>query len=216
MDRFMLWMSIRNKRVDGLWVGVWDETVDTELVWGRVEGALSLIKTYDRVRYGRLIRDVERVWVCLIPSGGVAAYNGSIRTCQLDTRFVLSETSTPEVVASAIVHEATHARLRRCGIGYEEGVRARVEAVCFRREIAFTAKLPNGQEARDLAERYLEFYAADEHWTDAAVSERYVEDGMSTMRYIGIPEWLVWLLPTILTLRRRVRALTRSGRQHTR
>jgi fructose-1,6-bisphosphatase/sedoheptulose 1,7-bisphosphatase-like protein len=100
----MLRLSIRSKRVDGLWVGVWDERADTELVWRRLEGALSLIKTYDRVRYERLVRDIERVWVCLIPSGDLAVYNESICTCQLDTRFVLSETSAPEVVASAIVH----------------------------------------------------------------------------------------------------------------
>jgi hypothetical protein len=190
MDRLMLRLSARSKRVDGLWVGAWDERADTELVWRRVEGALSLIKTYDRVRYDRLTHDIERVLVCLLPSGGLAAYKESIRTCQLDTRFVLSETSTPEVVASAIVHEATHARLKRCGIGYDEELRARVEAVCFRREIAFAAKLPIGEEVRDLAERCLEFYAADEYWTDAAFGERYTESAMATMRHIGAPEWL--------------------------
>src|SRR5713101_6929819 len=102
----------------------------------RVEEALRLIKTYDRVRYNRLIRDLERVWVTLLP-GYPACYDHSIRACELDTRYVLADTSQPEVIASTIVHEATHARLRRSGIGYEEDLRPRVEAVCYRAQIAF-------------------------------------------------------------------------------
>ena len=63
--------------------------------------------------------------------------------CVIDERFVVDEGTTPEMIASVIVHEATHARLFRMGIGYEEGRRARVEQVCLRRELAFAAKLPD-------------------------------------------------------------------------
>ena len=50
----------------------------------------------------------------------MASFNHSLNACQLDERFVLDEKSGPELIASVIVHEATHARLMRCGIGYEE------------------------------------------------------------------------------------------------
>jgi hypothetical protein len=48
---------------------------------------------------------------------------------------VLAETSSAELIVAAIVHEATHARLSRRGIGDDEN--ACVEAVCLRRELAF-------------------------------------------------------------------------------
>ena len=81
--------------------------------------ALGLIKTYDRIRYDRLLRDLDRIFIRVLPSS-IASFNHSLNACQLDERFVLDEKSGPELIASVIVHEATHARLMRCGIGYEE------------------------------------------------------------------------------------------------
>jgi hypothetical protein len=54
----------------------------------KVEQSLILIKTYDRRRYERLRRDLERILVHLL-SGDVARFNPSLRACELDTRFVL-------------------------------------------------------------------------------------------------------------------------------
>ena len=59
----------------------------------------------------------------------------------LDERFVTNPETTIERIASVIVHEATHARMERCGIGYAEDQRARIETVCFRRELAFAVRL---------------------------------------------------------------------------
>jgi hypothetical protein len=171
-----------------------------------VEKALSLIKTYDRRRYDRLLRDLERVCIRAIPIG-IGNYSASINGCELDTRFFLAETTSPEVIASTIVHEASHARLRRCGIGYEQDLRARVEAVCFRREIVFAAKLPNGQEVRELAERSLDFYSADEYWTDAASRERYVQGAEEVLRHLGVRPWLARIALSLL--RRRMRKSAR-------
>ena len=117
----------------------------------RVEAALRLIKTYDRIRYDRLIRDLDRIWVKVLPAS-IASFNHSLNACQLDERFVLAEKSSPELIASVIVHEATHARLMRCGIGYDAALRVRVEKVCLRRELAFAAKLPNGEQIRAQAD----------------------------------------------------------------
>lgn len=159
----LLLRSSRGRRVDGLWIGSLDD--DAEPVLHRVEEALNLIKAYDPLRYKRLIRDLERIWVTMIP-GGFGNFDESIWACVLDRRHVLSEKISLERIAAWIVHEATHARLRRCGIGYDgKELRARVEAVCFRRERAFAAKLPNGNELSELADRYLEFYGDREQWT---------------------------------------------------
>jgi hypothetical protein len=109
----------------------------------------------------------------------------------LDTRFVRADTTLPEMIAATIVHEATHARLARRGIGYEEKLRPRVEAACERRELAFAAKLPHGDKVREQAERTLEFIArGHEVLTARAIRERKVEGGVEAFRHLGTPRWL--------------------------
>ena len=128
-DRLLLRLS-DNRRVDGLWIGFGGEK-QPEPALGRVEEALRLIKIYDRVRYDRLIRDLERVWVRPLP-GAVGAFSYSLGACLLDQRFVLAETSLPEMIAATIVHEATtpgsfDAALvmrKTCGLGWRQSVSA--------------------------------------------------------------------------------------------
>lgn len=170
--------------IDGLWIGYWGK--DTE--FRRVEEALGLIKTYDRVRYDRLIRDLKRIWVVPLV-GALGTFTPAIASCKLDPRFVLAE--PPEMIAAVIVHEATHARLRRWGIGYhQEEERARVEAVCVRRELAFAAKLPNGERVREQAVQALEWCANPEFWSNASFRERYRSAAAQTLSYVGFPHWL--------------------------
>ena len=120
------------------------------------------------------------------------------------------------MIASTIVHEATHARLMRCGIGYETELRARVEAVCARRELAFANKLPNGAQVRESAERILELCAADDgYWSNTAFEERHVEGSIEAMRHLGAPDWLVRVFLIFrslnLSIRRGIRAMTRRS-----
>jgi hypothetical protein len=185
-DRLMLWLS-SGRRVDGLWLGTYFQK-NAEEVMRRVEEALRLIKRYDERRYKRLISDLDRVWVRLVP-GALGKYTHSLRACELDERFVLSNTSLPEVIAATIVHEATHARLWRCGIGYAENIRGRVEAVCFRRELAFARTLPSGEHAREKALDSLAMPPAT--WTDTADRDRDLEGSAQTLRHLGAPDWLV-------------------------
>jgi hypothetical protein len=210
VDRLELRLS-KNKRVDGLWIGTYEN--DPEPVLRRVEEALGLIKTCDRLRYDRLTRDLERVWVRVLLTDALGSFNESVNACELDIRFVLAETSIPEVIASTIVHEATHARLLRCGVGYEEELRARVEAVCFRRELAFAKKLPNGVQVRERAERTLKLCAAHDYWSNTAFDERYVAGGIEAARHVGLPYWTVRAVLALRALRlsvsRHVRGLTR-------
>jgi len=112
-----------------------------------------------------------------------------METCELDERFVLAETSSPDLVAAAIVHEATHARLWRRGIGYDEMLRARVEAACFRRELAFAARLPNGERVREQARDALAMSPAA--WTDNAERDRDVDGSTEVLHHLGAPNWLV-------------------------
>lgn len=198
ITRLMLRTSA-SRCIDGLWIGNFINDAEPSLL--RVEEALNLIKVYDPVRYARLVRDLERIWVTVI-AGGPAQFDQSIWACVLDQRLLLNEATAPERIASCIVHEATHARLCRYGIGYEgEELRARVEAVCFRRERAFAAKLPDGEQIRDQANRYLEFYDDRKQWTNEALGTRYEEGAVKALQYLGFPGWWAKMLRPIRFLR---------------
>jgi hypothetical protein len=189
------WATSRS--VDGLWTGTCES--EAEPLLRRVEEALTLIKAYDRRRYNRLLRDVERIWVRddLGPDR-VAQFDPALWACELDDWLVLS--ATTEELAATIVHEATHARLWRSGIGYDERLRPRVEAACFRRELAFAAKLPNGDELREDAERRLRI--PDAYWSDAALLERTLErftHYIRRLRELQAPDWLVRAMRAIRT-----------------
>lgn len=187
LTRLML-RSSASRRVDGLWIGSFDDKPEAGL--NRVEEALNLIKTYDRLRYDRLVRDLERIWVILIP-GGLASFDSSIWACKLDPRHVLDETKPLSWIAASIVHEATHARLWRCGIGYQEELRSRVETVCFGRERAFAAKLPKAEELVEQADRKLAAYTNQEYWSNEAFERRDDEGVRETLQYTGMPKWLI-------------------------
>ena len=198
--KFLDWAALRlstARQLDGLWVGIAFAGEAAEPIFRRVEDALLLIKENDRLRYSRLIRDLERVWVRDLP-GALGTFSRTLRACSLDRDFVLAETTRAELIASTIVHEATHARIEGCGIHYEEKLRPRIEAVCFRRELAFAKKLPNGEQVREQAERNLVAYAKQDFWTDATFAERFDRDQIEALRKLGATDWVG---QTALTLR---------------
>ena len=197
------------RRVDGLWVVVAFGT-EPEPILRRVEEALRLIRKYDQLRYNRLTRDLERVWVRDIP-GAIGNFNKSMRVCTLDREFVVAERSSAELIAAIIVHEATHARLDRCGIDYKEELRSRIEAVCIRRELAFATKLPSGAQLRENAERSLELCATQELWTNAAIAERHDEAAVERLRQLGAPEWVGRGILFLRNQRLRVRSFTQRA-----
>ena len=197
VERIDFYLAV-SRIVDGLWVGTID--LNDQLILRRVEEALGLIKAYDKRRYNRLLNDLERVWVRLLP-GELGHFSVALRACVLDTRFVLDETTSPEMLATVIVHEATHARLRRCGFGYDEDVRHRVEAICHRRELAFVRKLPKGQYVREWIEEGTELRPTE--LTDAARAKRELEDTVEMLHHLGAPKWLIRMLPVIRAWRTR-------------
>lgn len=192
-DRFQMWLS-SGKEIDGLWVGTYFQT-HAEEVMSRVEAALDLIKTHDRPRYARLAHDLDQVWVRLL-TVGVAQFDPSWRGCSLDERFVLAENTDTADIASAIVHEATHARLWRYGFRYDEDIRQRVEAICLRREVAFARKLPDGARVRAWAEETLAF--APTYWTDTAAVDRENAGAIAVLDHVGIS----WLTRFVLAVRK--------------
>ncbi|BBD39680.1 hypothetical protein Amn_45600 [Aminobacter sp. Y103A] len=166
------------RRIDGVLVVAF-EPVNID----RIESALRLIGDHDPIRYRHLVQDLERIWVSVVP-GSVARFRRSDWTCDLDEPFV--ETATPELIASAIVHEATHARLYRMGFGYEEAIRERVEHICLRRELAFAAKIPGGIDNHD-AEAILHSLP---DLSNDGFARRRGEDFRAIFLRLGMPGWL--------------------------
>src|SRR5262249_15794836 len=109
----MLAISIA-RHADAIWIGSCRRS-QHDLT--RIERALLLVKQHSPVHYSRIMRELERIWINLVPHG-IAAYHRSLKACVLDERFVGDSATSAEQIASAIVHESTHARLERCGIAY--------------------------------------------------------------------------------------------------
>ena len=153
---FFEWLDFHflstGRYVDGLWIGTTND--DSETALRRVEEALHLIKTHDPRRYNRLLRDLERIWV-RIDRGANGCFRAELRACELSEDFVLADASSAEEIASAIVHEATHARLWSCGIEYDEPLRRRIEAACVPRA-CLCARLPNGTAQHERAQHMLD------------------------------------------------------------
>jgi hypothetical protein len=142
------------------------------------------------------------LWVHTL-AGAWASYNGRLNCCEIDSRFVLAATSSVEMIAATIIHEAAHARLDRCSIGYHEGIRARIETICLRREIGFARKLPNGREIQEAAEQMINVLGDPDYWSKAAVTHRELAGSAEAMRHLGTPEWLIRMLVKVACITKR-------------
>ena len=199
-----------SRQIDSLWIGnFFKSRADSEASLRRIEQALELIKSCDPIRYRRLLQDLERIWITLV-AGGLAQFDVTLLACKLDERFVLAETTSVEQISATIVHEATHARLWRRGIGYEEPIRARVEAICLRREIAFSNRLPDGDAIRELAERTLSLCSDPAYWTGTAFTERYAVETQEALRHLGTPDVLIRFFAVAWAFRMATRKFFRS------
>jgi hypothetical protein len=192
-DRLFLRLST-GEQLDGLWVGALDSKPEH---LHRVREALCLIKTHDQLRYSRLIRDLKRIWVTAVNSP-IACFNARLNACVLNEWFVIAETTTPELLAATIVHEATHARRWGCGIRYEEELRSRVEAACIRRELAFSAKLPDGQQVRKRAELALSSSCNQLTLSSVALRKLGDDQAVENLRRMGVSDRGVRLLRVVV------------------
>jgi len=183
LDRLGMRLS-RSRRLDGLWLGVFGGRRDEHML-GRIEDALKLIKTHDAVRYRRLLRDVDRIWIQVL-FGPVGTFNARLRTCSLDYRFVAK--APAELIASTIVHEAAHAQPRVLKFGYREDVRHRIERICIRQELAFAGRLPGGNVLCEVLRPELARPGSD--WSDEARAMRYRDGELAAARFVGLPDWL--------------------------
>lgn len=171
-------------------IHVLTSTASQEDAWPRIRSALELIKDRDRIRFRRLSRDIRVIWARrLYASHG--AYRHDLRACLIDTDVAVDPDTSINYLASLIVHEATHARIENRGIAYTEQVRARIEAVCFRRELAFANRLENPDKIKALATWNLQHCDDAEFWTDQAIFDRSRQARIDWLLSKGVPKWLL-------------------------
>lgn len=166
------------------------------------------MKQRSPLHYSRVIRNLDRIWVYLMP-GARGCYVNRLNACMLDERFVDNDETTPESIASVIVHEATHARLEKWGIVYDEAKRHRIEAICIRRQLNFASGLTGCEEMLEATRRSLDYYGANaEYFSDMNRQQRHLDGNLEVLRYLGVPNWLIALVAKMARIRRR---LTSAG-----
>lgn len=109
-------------------------------LFARIDAALLLVQEHTPWRLPMMRRDFARIF--MHRQDGVRAMFDPMRQCSLDTYFVA--TFAPEQVASSIVHEGVHARLRRGGRVIPRDLIAWEERLCRKAELAFGLRLPDG------------------------------------------------------------------------
>jgi hypothetical protein len=205
-DEFALWLS-KSRMVDGVWIG--SAQWDSEPALQRVEAALQLIEHFAPLHYRRVKNSLSRIWVQLVPHGA-GCYLHSLNACLLDERVVASETTTLEWIASAIVHEATHARLEKRGIRYDEAVRHRIERICARRELDFARHL-SGVDAllEEINWRLDRSNDENASFTNQDMWVGIDQGNADILRYLGTPEWVIALIFRARNLVSGIRRFTR-------
>ncbi|MFK4510621.1 hypothetical protein LPJ38_09885 [Bradyrhizobium daqingense] len=186
-DKIALWLST-SRMTDGLWIG--SSHGDPEPALQRVEAALELMEDISPLHYRRVKSSLSRIWVKLVPHG-TGCYLHSLNACLLDARVVASETTTLEWIASAIIHEATHARLEKRGVRYDEPVRHRIERICARRELDFALRLPSADTLLGEINWRLERCNENAPFTDKKMSEGIDQGYEDMLRHLGTPEWVI-------------------------
>lgn len=157
-------------------------------VCGALAGGLELLKQYQPDVIARLREQTEGILVWEATTG-VAAWHHGARLVIVDTRFLCASGTDSTQIAATLVHEATHARLDR--FGYAAGRRARIEAICFRRERAFARRLPESESLVAAIDRQLQ--RDPSYWTDDASRQRVTDELIK----LGVPARVVRIIQLI-------------------
>ena len=131
--------------VDGLPVGALDLSKGPQLL-DKVARSLNLIELLSSRHYHRIRLHIRRIFVLPLRNAG-GSWWPVRHVCALDHASVFER--SPGLIATYLVHEATHARLDRLGPGVYLGrKRLRSEACCLRNQLSFSVLLPRADYPR--------------------------------------------------------------------
>ncbi|HEX6040474.1 hypothetical protein [Longimicrobium sp.] len=155
------------RRMHGIEVVVRNDYLhaSTDEMFDKIQDALDLVARVRPWRVPMLRRDFARIVVR--QNTGCRAIFEHAGNCVLDTFFVA--TFTPAQVASSIVHEGVHARLRHGGRVVPPDLVAWEERLCRKAELGFGLRVPDAavvERARSslaLSDREIAPLAGDIH-----------------------------------------------------
>jgi hypothetical protein len=199
IQRVMLAIS-EHREVLGVRVYVFLRDEDaSEQVFTRVSDALHRLRQVDDRRLVRLRKDLRLIWVRRL-FGVLGQFNPTLAACELDENYVLRPATTPEILASTIVHEATHAHLAKRGIRTTAALRPREERLCRKAELAFAQRLPDPNVVLAKLEAWRS--VPDDFWSDAARARRAFTARFAAAKELGGPRWLTKGLRRLVAWRR--------------
>jgi hypothetical protein len=179
--------AAQQRSVLGLPVGVSSRITDADTAFNRVGAALTLLGMHQPWTLRHLRRQARGILVWQRPlSYGIASWHYGVKLLILEANFLCDPKTTTARIAATLVHEATHARLDRFGYAAEN--RARIEAICFRRERAFVRHVADTSELLDEIDRQLRRDSS--YWAEDVRVKQIVDE----LTRLGLPAWLIRII----------------------
>jgi hypothetical protein len=184
-DRILLWFFRNSERrqIFGVPVGVPADLRDGDAVFAKITGAFELLRAHGGHSLDSLRRHTSGVFVWTT-AGARGEWHPRARLVVLAETHVCHEDTFAREIASTLVHESTHARLDSKGFAYSGELRARIENVCFRRQLAFARRLGEPADLVAQAERQLRRPPGD--FSEEAWRQR----SLAKLISLGVPRWL--------------------------
>ena len=184
-DRIRLWLFRNSERQEilGVPVVVPADQRNSDVAFARITAAFDLLHDHGSRSLDDLRRHTNGVFVWAT-AGARGEWHRETRLVVLEETHVNAENTSARDIASTLVHESTHARLEAKGFAYSPERRARIEKVCFRRQLAFARRLSEPGDLVGQAERQLQRPPGD--FTDQAWRQRAVGKLIS----LGVARWL--------------------------
>lgn len=129
--------------VQGVKVRICHGAPNHDAVAAKLGRALTLLKS---VRPGLAKRSMQSIRRVVVWRGN-SEYWSSTHACAVDAKL-FGDDYPDYVLASTLVHEATHARLDRADLQWREDLRARVEQICTNQQIDFAKLVPGTERYR--------------------------------------------------------------------
>jgi hypothetical protein len=190
-DWILLWFFRRSERrqILGVPVGVPADVLDDDAVFAKIAGAFELLQAHGGHSLDNLRRHTKGVFVWTT-AGARGEWHPRASLVVLEQTHVCEDT-LPRDIASTLVHESTHALLDGKGFAYSGEQRARIENVCFRRQLAFARRLAEPGDLVDQAERQLRRPPSD--FSKTAWRQR----SLAKLISLGVPRWLAYAVEWI-------------------
>lgn len=184
-DRILLWFFRNSERQDilGVPVVVPAGQRNGDAAFAKITAAFDLLRDHGSRSLDDLRRHTNGVFVWAT-AGALGEWHRDTRLVVLEETHVNDQGTSARDIASTLVHESTHARLDAKGFTYSPERRARIEKVCFRRQLAFARRLSEGGDLVGQAERQLQRPPGD--FTHQAWRQRAVSKLIS----LGVARWL--------------------------